>query len=77
VDKETAARIRSAYGLPEWVGIGSRLVFFGSRNPMQGTIVGTDAFRWLVAFDKRTNPVVIHPTWQVEYPDPTEGADRG
>jgi hypothetical protein len=54
--------ICNQYGVPAKKG--GRVLF---RDKKYGTIVGTSGPHLKVKFDGESKPVVLHPTWELEY----------
>lgn len=63
--------IRDYYKVP--ADMGRRIVYTGNKNTrLEGVIVGDDSARLLVRLESYDGPVVLHPTWNVEYLDDIE-----
>lgn len=55
--------IREMYGVPAREG--SRVTFIGA----PATVVGTEGHYLVIHPDDDREPIIVHPTWRIEYAD--------
>lgn len=65
--REDIDYIAGYYGVP--ARIGGRVRYTGNpdREPVYGTITGTEQARLLVRLDGHNTSVPLHPTWEIQY----------